>query len=358
MEITISDVAERAGVSKSTVSLVLNGRPGVSPETRELVLRAAAELGYATRRASGTAPAGRTLLIVCQRYPGRSLDVLGHVYSAYIAGVKQACSAHGCDLVVLPVSAQMVDGCRSVGELMLDTVRADGVLLLGLRYPEDRLLSLVRGLGVPFMALGRHWAGADFSCIGVDDSQALMAVVEHLVALGHQEIALVGDALVQPFMWHQLRLWGFRQGLERAGMAGLVDRVVVARTPDEAVAEVLRRWPRTSAIVGMYDAWAQGVVRALEDRGLHVPRDVSVVGFDNTNALGLDLGDRKIELTSVDPRQADAGRLGTESLLRCIEEREIAHVQITLHWRLVVRSSSAPPKAGTDKIDGSPAREG
>jgi len=342
METTISDVAGRAGVSKSTVSLVLNGRPGVSQETRELVLRAAAELGYSTRRVASSSPATRTLLLICQRYPGRSLDVLGHVYSAYIAGVRQACSAHGCDLVVLPVSAQMVDNGRSAADLMLNAVRADGALLLGLRSPDDRLLSLVRELDIPFVALGRHWSSADFSCIGIDDREALVAVVNYLVTLGHREIALVGETLVQTFMWHRLRVQGFQEGLARLGMGEKVDRIVLAATPEEGVAETLTRWPQTSAIIGIYDIWAQGVVRALKARGLSVPDDVSVVGFDNINGLGLDGGEFQTELTSVDPRQPDAGRLGVEMLLRCVEEREVAHIQTTLRWQLVQRSSSAP----------------
>src|SRR5688572_6423025 len=127
MNITLSDVANRANVSKSTASLALNDRPGVGDETRAAVLRAAVELGYSIRRqpltpASG--PANRTLLLIGQRNPGRPLDNIGRVYSAYITGVRQTVSARGAELVVLPVGAETVD--NNPDELMLNTIQVDG----------------------------------------------------------------------------------------------------------------------------------------------------------------------------------------------------------------------------------------
>ena len=343
MDVTISDVARRAGVAKSTVSLVLNGRPGVSPETRAAVLRAAGELGYAPRRSTPEgAPLTRTLLVICQRYPGRQVQEIGLVYSAYIDGVRQVTNARTCDLVVLPISAEAVDRAQTPGELMLDAVRADGILIAGLRAPDDPLLRLIRQLRVPFLALGRHWPAADFGYVGIDDQEAMARAVEYLAGLGHREIAFLGEDLTHRFMWHQLRVAGWRQGLERSQLAHLSERVVIAGSPEEGVAQALARWPQTSALIGVHDHWAQGVVRALHGRGLGVPGDVSVVGHDNT--CGLDPARASlpgaVPLTSIDPQQARAGRLGAEALLRCVEEAEIVHVQLTLRWHLAERAST------------------
>jgi LacI family transcriptional regulator len=236
---------------------------------------------------------------------------------------------------------------HSPHDILLNTIQVDGVLIIGLRSINDPLLSLVKQLRVPYMALGRYWPGAEFSCIGINDRQALVAMVEYLAGLGHRHLALMSEQRVETFMWHQLRLAGFDEGLQRCGLDRCRERVVVAASPEAGVAEILARWPHTSAIVATHDNLAYDVIQALAEQGRAVPDHISVVGYDNIGGLDQRLGDNYFppNITSIDSRQVEAGRIGADSMLRWIREPEVQHMQITLQWRLVERGSTRPVAA-------------
>lgn len=336
---TISDVANAAGVSKGLVSFALNDRPGVAAGTRDRILAVADDLGWrpsVTARSLSTRTSFALGLVIRRAAEVISADPF---FPAFIAGIESVLSEEGRALVlsVVPDEAAELSTYRT---LAADN-RVDGVFLTDLRH-DDKRFALLDELGLPAVALGHPARGVEFPFVELDDTAGIQAAVEHLVELGHVRI---GHVAGDPAMIHGgRRRASFAEAMRTAG---LDDSLVIETNFSVAQgADATRRLldvphPPT-AIVYANDPMAIAGLGVAQQRGLSVPQDLSITGFDGTDISAYVYP----ALTTITSDPVEWGRVAATTLLSLIATGRAANVVLP-PARLLVRASTAPPTCGT-----------
>jgi DNA-binding LacI/PurR family transcriptional regulator len=327
---TILDVAERAGVSKSLVSLALRGSPRVREEKRKAVLKAAEQLGYRPNAMARSLVRRRTNVI------GVMLSDLHNLYFVEVVdGIEE--EALSADYQALINTGGRLPGREWEAIETLLQLRTEGVILAGPVLPAARILAAASAVPVVLVARASRWSSVD--SVTNDDRAGARLAVDHLVSLGHRDIAHVDGGLGAG---SAARRSGYLEAMRRHG---LEDRAVVAlgAFTEEGGASGIerlltaRRTP--TAVFVANDLAAVGALHALEQHGLRVPEDVSVVGYDNTSLAGLG----HIDLTTIDQPRRQIGATAVRLLLERLDggRRRARHVVVPPS--LVVRSTTAPP---------------
>lgn len=277
-KVTIGDVASRAGVSKSAVSFVFNGRPGVGEETKARILEAARELDWrpdARARALSRSRA-QALGLVIRREP--ELLSTDPFFPQFVAGVESFLSTVDYALVLQVVGDAQAE--RDAYSRFAHEARVDGVFLTDLRIEDERPAELA-GLGMPCVLLGTGSGDEDTAPIGLDDGAGIRRAVRHLHALGHRRIAHVAGP--DGYVHSQTRRDAWADELVHLGLApDLVVRAdFTGASGSRATHELLDHPEPPSAIIYANDLMAIAGISAAIDRGLRVPQDLSVVGFDD-----------------------------------------------------------------------------
>ncbi|MFF2940894.1 LacI family DNA-binding transcriptional regulator [Streptomyces niveus] len=336
--VTIVDVARHAQVSTTAVSKVLRNAYGTSPKMRAKVRQAIAELGYRPF-AAARGMRGQTYTI------GVMLpDIRNPFFPEILDGLTDALDATDYQVLMGPGSNGEAAEAR-VTEAMIDR-GMDGLVLIAPVSPRAHLEQVART--VPTVVVGRHGQSAVYDTVSDDDTAGAALVVDHLVGLGHRRIAHIEHAETDPDrlreMPNALRAEGFRRSMRAHGLADDADIVSTSYTQEggyRGTRQLLSRARRPTAVFAGADIVAMGVLEALDEAGVSVPGDISVVGYDNTTLAALG----PISLTSVD----QAGRhIGTEAarlLLGRLADRGKPSAQIRLSPSLVVRRTTAPPRA-------------
>jgi DNA-binding LacI/PurR family transcriptional regulator len=337
--VTIRDVARRAGVSVATASRALNGKQVVSPQTRDRILAVMEELGFAPSPAARRLSLGRTLTV------GVVVSFLTRPQAAErIRGVDAVLADSEFDLVIYNVeSVQKRD--HYLGTLA-QSQRTDGLLVMSLPPSLDAVAALGRG-PVPVVFIDVHTPSVeDMPRVIGDDAAGGALAARHLLTLGHRSIGFVGDAVSSPFGFTSStdREAGFTRELASAGVAlppRWIGHGAHGRYEARALArELLTGSDRPTAIFAASDTQALGVVAAARELGLHVPDDVSVIGYDDIEAADY------VGLSTVRQQLFESGRRGAEILLGEIEHRADEPPVVQLPPELVVRATTAPPKEG------------
>ncbi len=334
--ITLQDIAKATGVTVSTVSYALSGRGSISDATRERIIRCAEELGYQPNLIARGLVTQRTRtigLIVA--------DIANPFYGAVAQVVERV--AHHADYRVFCVNT---DRDVQLGqELLADLVarRVDGILALpgGLLSDTVRLLVPAK---LPVVWCMWDEQGVDLvPSVGLDFSAGGRQVAEHLVALGHRRLAIVmHGAEPERSLGHSLRLLGFRTGMARAGLPldpAFIHTAFPTIDGGRVAAHDLFELPAPpTAIFATNDLMAIGVLRAAKERRLSVPRDLSLVGFDDIVGAA-ELGP---PLTTVHIDVSGMMTAATELLLRAMAGPVVTAPPLFMP-RLVVRDSTSPP---------------
>jgi DNA-binding LacI/PurR family transcriptional regulator len=335
--VTINDVARAAGVSKGLVSLALNDRRGVAPETRDRILEAARELGWSPNPSARGLSTKRAyaLGLIVRRDP-HTIEV-DPFFAAFIAGVETVLSERGLVLVLTVVPDEDAER-RAYTRLAADK-RVDGFLLTDL-LADDARIPLIDGLGMQAVSLGEPTNRTPFPVISRDYDTGIDELVAHLVGLGHTKIVHVsGDER----MLHGRKR---RERYEHAMIAAGLDPVVVPTdfSPEqgaEATKALLDGADRPTAIIYGNDPMAIAGMGVAHERGLRLPQDLSITGLD-----GSQIGTYVYpSLTTLDNDPTGWGIAAATALLRLVENDEPADVALP-PARLVVRASTAAPAAG------------
>lgn len=306
---TIDDVAAHAGVSTATVSRALRGMSNVSEQARAKVLRAAEELGYVVSPSAQALATGRTRTVALI-VPSFSEWFISHV----LDGAQRRFQALGYSTVVH--SLRNVRGKPPLDfDLELIRRRVDGVVIIGIPLTEAETRE-VGALGVPVVMVGN--LTPPFPSVGLDDVGAGVVATQHLLELGHTVIGHITGALdeVSPFMPAGGRLEGWRQAMTQAGLDP--DEELVENSyfdisgGHDAMMELIDRRPDITAVFAAADCIAVGVMQALEERGLSVPGDVSVIGIDGEYPTVL------FPLTTIVQDPSLEGRIAADALIRMI----------------------------------------
>lgn len=333
MTVTLKEIARRTGKSITTVSRALADYDDVSPETKALVRRVAEELGY-------------TPNLLAQRLQKRRSDTIGLVlptfgprfsdpfFSEFLAGVGNAAAEHGYDLLVStqpPGEREM-----QVYQQKVQSRQVDGFVIVRTRRHDPRIAYL-REARFPFVAFGRTEGPLDFPFVDVDGRKGMHLIGEHLIRLGHRHLTCLAPPPELFFAEH--RLEGLRQAMLSHGLNPQQCRIVLGDLTQKGGYEVTRRLledgERPTAIAACNDLMALGALRAIQERGLEVGKDIAVTGFD-----GIPMGEHSTPpLTTIYQPIYQIGRMVCEALLHVIQGETADLPQVILEPELVIRQS-------------------
>ena len=331
MRARIEDVARKAGASSKTVSRVLNNEPNVSDDMRQRILAAVEALGYRPNPSARSLASNRAFLIALL-YDNPSPHYVMEVQQ----GVLEACDAHQYSMMVRPLASDAHDFVARV-DALLSQFRMDGLILTPPISDHAALLRLLRSRAIPWASISpKNFANGVGATL--DERSASCDMVQHLASLGHRRIAhITGHPKHGGSVW---RLRGYRDGLKQANLA--YDPALVVEgwfSFDSGVAggrRLLALDERPTAIFAANDDTAAGVLWAAAERGLDVPTDVSVCGFDDTPLS------RQVwpALTTVRQPSQEMGRIAAMQLLQSIKRGESGQM-VSLPYTLQVRQSTA-----------------
>ncbi|MEV6387236.1 LacI family DNA-binding transcriptional regulator [Nocardia xishanensis] len=328
---TMEDVAARAGVSRALVSLVMRDSPKVSAHRRRAVLEAARDLGYQPH-------------IMARSLASRTSNIVGVLVSdlrnAFFADVVEGMDAvaqrSGLELI-LNTGRRSATRERTALESLL-SFRPGGVILLSPVLPAAAIRQAAQQVPIVLVSRGSTIAGVD--TVNDDGEIGGALAVDHLVSLGHSRIVhLDGGAAFTA----AARRRGYRTAMARHGLEPMI---ISSEHTDSAGMEGVRKLLKIfspgafpTALVCGNDFNAVGAMSALEEAGLRVPDDVSVVGYDNTSLAAL----RHISLTTIDQPRVRMGGLAVEALAERLRGDRTDPVRRRLEPQLVVRGTTAAP---------------
>jgi DNA-binding LacI/PurR family transcriptional regulator len=336
--VTIADVAAYAGVGAGTVSRVLNNSPRVSADTRARVLAAIEVLDYRPNPMARGLSRGR-----CQTL-GAVVPFFTHASAVErLRGVVAGLDGSRYDLVLFNVESPVHRDEHLASLTRRD--RADGLLIVSLPPPAADLDRLADA-GVPVVLLDSRGHGVP--AVVTDDVEGGRIATRHLLDLGHERIAFIGDDPANPFGFTSSaeRERGYRESLAAAGLAERPGDVChgphVREVARELAGTLLDRADRPTAVFAASDTQALGVLEAARARGIPVPDDLSVVGFDDIEVSSY------AGLTTVRQPLRESGQKAIALLLEALTSEEPPPPEVhQLGLELVVRSTTAPPRAAS-----------
>lgn len=329
MAASIEDVAKLAGVSIATVSRSLRGLPDVATATRDRVLAAAQELDYVASPFAARLASGRSSTL------GVVVPFVNRWFFAEVLGsVESVLSKANYDLLLHNLADS--DGRARFFSNLPVRKRVDAVLVVSLALTDDEVAAL-KTLDLPVGVLGvKH---PDMFSVRIDDVAAARVAVEHLLSLGRRRIALIGGDTADPmrFTPPHHRGTGYRQALTDAGLdpdpAMEVLGYFTVEGGEKAMLELLELPQRPDAVFAESDEMAYGAMRAIRRRGLRIPEDIAVIGFDDHATADL------MDLSTVRQPVAEQGAVLAQELLDSLAG-DMEPSDLVLETELVVRGST------------------
>lgn len=329
---TILDVAERAGLSKSVVSRAIRGERSVSAASRAAVAAAAEESGYRANALARSLVQRRTYNV------GVMVSDLHNIFFAEVLdGLSAAAVVRGYRTLITTGNRDPGAEQRALDQLL--ELRADGIVLAGARVTADVVRAAARA--VPLALVGSDMRLRDVDVVVNDDFRGAGLAVEHLAGLGHRDIAMIdgGDGAGAAE-----RRAGYQSAMAAAGLGGHIRLEPGDFTEGggyEAARRLLAGGQRPTAIFSSNDQSALGALDAIEEAGLDVPREISLVGYDNTALAAL----RHILLTTIHQPKDQIGEMAMRAVVHRIENPGAAPRRHVLLPSLVVRATTARPPA-------------
>ncbi|MCL4535355.1 MAG: LacI family transcriptional regulator [Bacteroidetes bacterium] len=335
---TIADVARAAGVSKQTVSRVLNNKGELSAATRERILAVIKELGFQPNAAARSLLTGRSYTI------GLVVPDIGNPFFVDIAGgVRDAAREQGYHVLLYDTGDSPEVEAQSIQ--LLHERRADGLIICSSRLSDERLASLLMGVG-PVVLVNRWVKAVDVPQIGADYVKGAWLATNHLLELGHRRIAAITLKVETPNS--RAKFEGYRKAMEEAGLGVDPDLIAYSRSSlqggVEAGNDLLGRPQRPTAIVAYSDPVGIGAMHACRHWGMSVPENMAVIGFGG-NEISTVVNP---PLSTVFIRNFEMGRRAVELLLERVADSRSPQVVEETEAHLIIRASTT---MGADPLD-------
>ncbi len=333
---TMSDIAKRAGVALSTVSYTLSGKRPISEEAKQRVYQAMKELGYQPNSLA-RALATRRTSILALLYPSWQAGSGLGPQSEFITSIAEAATNHGYGLLLWTAPMSEEQGVMEMSHQGF----IDGAILMEVALHDSRVEALKQQM-VPFTLIGRCEDNAGLNFVDLDFDYALESSIAYLVKEGHRHIALINQSktLLKRKIGYVVRSRAaFHRELQRHGLKG-IDLCCEAseQAGYEATMSLLQQQPELSAFILMTPWTSGGIMRALSDKGLHVPTDFSLVAIFSPHLAEMITP----ALSSIDFPFDEMGRLGTRMLIQQLSGQKVEPAQILLKPPLTIRASSGP----------------
>lgn len=328
-QVTIKDVARAAGVSYSTVSRAMSGSPGISEETRARIVKLCEEMNYTANAVA------RSMVMKSTKLLGLIVTDISNPFMSELAYyIDGQARARGYN-IVLCNSLRSLEQERSLFELMISR-KVDGVILLPAETESYSTLSALLPR-IPTVFLGENLKDAPESYVAVDNYRGAYMGVEYLVKLGHRRILYFGKR--RGSSTHQLRSDGYHAACEAYGLTPKCLNNTFMSTSIKygyQLAQQLFSQPMDyTAIFAATDTNALGIIQAAEERGIRIPEDLSLLGFDNIRDGALP----RIGLTTVEQPKKLLASMAVDSLLDKIENEQSGYVHRILTPSVVERTT-------------------
>jgi len=334
-KVTIGQIADRCGVSISTVSLALNNKPGISDAIRMQVKEVAKNMGYSIKPSTTSIHHRKlnTLGLLVKTDPNM-LPPSNPFYSRVIAGVDEACKDLGLNLLfsMLPVDE---NNCPQKIPQFIKSNMADGFLMVG-AFLDETISSILDQWTVPIVLVDGYSDTERYDMVVSDNFGASYQAVEHFINLGHKHIALVGgDDHCYPSL--RERRNGYFRAVKEHGLENTYTaNFNISKSQGESeITELLKSNPRITAVFAINDNIAVSVIHAVQRLGLEVPRDISIIGYDDTD-LATSVSPK---LTTMHVDTVAMGQGAAHLVSMRMHRPKADRVTLTVHPHLVERES-------------------
>jgi len=330
-KVTIRDVASRAGVSYQTVSRVINGRPDVADETRQRVQEVIKALGYRPSAIARSLTSKRTYTLGLI-----TADFSDYFFTQVIVGAEAEARRHGYFFMLCSTERNEADEPEYFR--LLTERNVDGVLFARPSTENDNrhIISLLRQ-GMPLVTTAYHVPGEELTVVDIDNVSGGFDATQHLLDAGHRHIAMVTG----PKGWKSVadREEGYRRALEQAGI-DYDERLVASgdwsyASGYRAMQSLIERGARFTAVFVQSDTMAIGAIRALQEAGRSIPKDVAIIGYDDIPAAAYCVP----ALSTIRQPMQQVGQIATRLLIDAINGLMPAKREVLLKPELVRRES-------------------
>lgn len=339
MSITIKDVAKLANVAPSTVSRVIANSPRISEETKKTVRKAMEDLGYHPNFNARSLASQSTKAIGLVMPTSTDVVFQNPFFPAVLRGISEGANEKHYDLYITTgkTDQEIYDGVVK----MVQGGRVDGVILLTSKV-KDEILSYLQIRDIPFVLIGKPYKDVEeITHVDNDNFHASKEVTEHLISLGHERIAFVGGN--SELVVTVERLLGYKEALTDAGIVikneYIFHEEFLREGGQEAMREILSLEMPPTALVVTDDFMAIGVLNTLDELGIMVPDQMSIVSFNNVLIAEMSVP----PLTSVDINIFDLGFQAAKSLIQIFENPNEPTKRIIIPHKLVKRFSCSHP---------------
>ncbi|MFC3767844.1 LacI family DNA-binding transcriptional regulator [Paenibacillus sp. GCM10012303] len=337
MSYTLESIAKLSGVSRGTVSRVINNQPGVKPAVRERVLGVIAETGYVPNPQARSLAGGRTENIGVVVFGNSPLFLSHHLFFEVLQGIQSHSTLNAYDLVLF---SNRSDRDAEYWKRIGDKRKVDGLIIMGERI-EESYLQYYYERDIPFVLVGKRLSdNIPLFCVTSDYRKGAYEGTKHLLDQGQRKIVLI-RGLLNTYHENE-RYAGYVQALEEAGLAPDESLMLFGQAEKQtAYAEMSRLLEGGAMFDGVFsgnDLMAFGAIEAMKERGLRIPQDVAVVGYDDIEAAQYFAP----PLTSVRQDKRRIGQEATQLLMKLLHNQIDRSVpsDIIIESRLVIRDSS------------------
>ncbi|MFB4210615.1 catabolite control protein A [Shouchella sp. JSM 1781072] len=331
MNTTIYDVAREAGVSMATVSRVVNGNPNVKPTTRKKVLEAIERLGYRPNAVARGLASKRTTTV------GVIIPDISSIFFSELArGIEDIATMYKYNIILCNSDQNKDKEIHLINTLLEKQV--DGIVFMGGEITDEHAEQFKRS-PVPIVLAATLDSEKSFPSVNIDYTKAAEDVIQYLIDKGHERIGMLSGSLEDPINGYQ-KFAGYRSALEKNNIEFDEDLIVIGDYSYDSGIEAMDSFVEVSkkptAIFASNDEMALGVIHGIQDKGLNVPGDYEVVGFDNTRLATM----VRPTLSTVVQPLYDIGAVSMRLLTKLMNKEEVSESTVTLPHRIESRDST------------------
>jgi len=334
-KVRISDIASQCGVSISTVSLVLNAKPGVSDQTRDRVLAAARQLGYPLPSTTEPNPIERlkTIGMIVKTDTDMSPQA-NPFYSKVIAGIEDVCRRMGINLLFATLPVDEHNRPVEIPKLLLNKT-LDGLLMVGI-FVDQTMLSISGNRTPPTVLVDGYSDSESFDAVLSDNFNGAYQAVKYLIQKGHRNIGLIGSEK-ECYPSLKDRRNGYIRALKENGINEVyISNFNITRSQGyQETTSLMKQYPHISALFCVNDNIGSGALRAITDLGKRVPSDISLIGYDDTYIAA----NTHPAMTTMHVDTVAMGRAAVHLLSLRIDNPDSAQMTLTIHPWLVERET-------------------